>query len=145
MADVNSFDFLRALAGGVLIGAAAVLLMAIHGRVAGISGIVEGVLAPLRGEAGWRWAFIGGLAVAPALFLGLTGDVPQIDFPHSTALVAAGGFLVGVGARMGGGCTSGHGVCGMARLSRRSYVATGVFMLAGFATVYVVDHLLGAI
>ncbi len=138
----NFSEFAPPFAGGVMIGAAAVLLMAIHGRIAGISGIVEGVLAPARGEAAWRWAFIGGLAVASITFTGLTGEVPQIVFPHSTPLVAVGGLLVGLGARMGGGCTSGHGVCGIARSSRRSFVATGVFITAGIAVVFIVDHLM---
>ncbi len=145
VSEINLLDFIPALAGGAMIGAAAVLLMAVHGRIAGISGIVEGVLIRVGGEPAWRWAFIAGLAGAPILLAGLTSEFPQIVFPHSTPLVAVGGMLVGLGARLGGGCTSGHGVCGMARLSRRSFVATGVFMTAGFAIVYVVDHLMPAL
>jgi uncharacterized membrane protein YedE/YeeE len=128
------------LAGGVLIGVAAAMLILLNGRVAGISGIVGGLLAPRRGEIAWRLAFVGGLLLAPALFLFLQhGPAPRIDAGFGTLVLA--GLLVGAGTSYGSGCTSGHGVCGLSRLSPRSIVATAAFMLAGMATVFVVRHL----
>jgi hypothetical protein len=129
------------LAGGVLIGLAAALLALVNGRVAGISGIVGGLLAPKRADVAWRLAFVLGLFAAPALYL-FSGHAfyPRIDAGFGT-LVAAG-LLVGVGTRYGSGCTSGHGVCGISRLSPRSIVATAAFMAAGLATVFIVRHLL---
>jgi len=129
------------LAGGALIGAAAVLLMAANGRIAGISGIAAGVLSPLLGarpsrdELDWRIAFIVGLAAAP--WIATLFAPVKIVAPHPLWLTALGGGLVGIGVRMGSGCTSGHGVCGIARLSRRSLVATGVFMGVAMAVVLV--------
>ena len=140
--DWNAFTPWSALAGGVLIGLAAALLLLTGGRIAGISGILGGLLKPVRGDVGWRVAFILGLLVAPlayALFAALPR--PQIDASHGALLLA--GLLVGVGTRFGGGCTSGHGVCGLSRLSVRSLVATLAFMGAGFATVFVVRHVVG--
>ena len=127
------------LAGGVLIGLAAALLLFFNGRIAGISGILGGLLQPVRGDTGWRVAFVIGLVVAP-LAWGLFAALPvvRIDAGNVTLIVA--GLLVGLGTRYGSGCTSGHGVCGLARLSPRSMVATAAFMLAGFACVYVVRH-----
>jgi uncharacterized membrane protein YedE/YeeE len=129
------------LAGGVLIGLAAALLLFFNGRIAGISGILGGLLQPVRGDTGWRVAFVIGLVVAP-LAWGLFAALPvvRIDAGNVTLIVA--GLLVGLGTRYGSGCTSGHGVCGLARLSPRSMVATAAFMLAGFACVYVVRHVL---
>lgn len=132
--------------GGVLIGLAAVLLMGVLGRIAGISGIASGLLAGAgAGDRGWRVAFLVGLIVAPLLLLLLRGDAgigtPQVGWP----LMAAAGLLVGFGTRMGGGCTSGHGVCGTARLSPRSLLATAVFMVFGVVTVFVMRHVLGGI
>jgi uncharacterized membrane protein YedE/YeeE len=129
------------LAGGVLIGLAAALLLFFNGRIAGISGILGGLLQPVRGDTGWRVAFVIGLVVAP-LAWGLFAALPvvRIDAGNVTLIVA--GLLVGLGTRTGSGCTSGHGVCGLARLSPRSMVATAAFMLAGFACVYVVRHVL---
>lgn len=140
--DWNSFTPLAALAGGVLIGAAAGLLALLNGRIAGISGILGGLLSPARGDVAWRLAFVLGLAGAPlayALFAAL--PAPRIDAGHGALVLA--GLLVGVGTRYGGGCTSGHGVCGLSRLSPRSLVATAAFMGAGFATVFVTRHLIG--
>lgn len=136
--------WLLSLLGGVLIGLSAVLLMGALGRIAGISGIASGLLAGAgTGDRGWRIAFVAGLVAAPLLLLVLRGDngigMPQVHWPS----MALAGLLVGFGTRLGGGCTSGHGVCGMARLSPRSILATAVFMLFGVATVYVVRHLLG--
>jgi hypothetical protein len=130
------------LAGGILIGLATALLLLANGRIAGISGILGGLLRPARGDVAWRVAFIAGLFLAPIVWLTMRAMPPaQID--HSPALLAAGGLLVGIGTRFGSGCTSGHGVCGIARLSPRSLLATACFMIAGFVTVFVVRHVLG--
>jgi uncharacterized membrane protein YedE/YeeE len=129
--------------GGVLIGLSAALLWLGLGRIAGISGIVGTLLQPQRGDIGWRAAFLAGLILAPPLYGLAGGALPEIALPRA-AVVVAGGLLVGFGTRLGGGCTSGHGVCGMARLSRRSVAATLCFMASGFATVFVVRHLVGA-
>jgi uncharacterized membrane protein YedE/YeeE len=130
-----------ALAGGLLIGLAAALLVLLEGRVAGISGIVGSLLQPARkGDVAWRVAFVVGLVAAPLLYRAL-GELPEsrIDAGWQTLVVA--GLLVGFGSRLGSGCTSGHGVCGLSRLSPRSLVATVVFMTAGFATVFAGRHL----
>jgi len=130
------------LAGGILIGLATALLLLANGRIAGISGILGGLLRPARGDVAWRVAFVAGLFLAPIVWLTMRAMPPaQID--HSPALLAAGGLLVGIGTRFGSGCTSGHGVCGIARLSPRSLLATACFMAAGFITVFVVRHVLG--
>lgn len=129
-----------ALAGGVLIGLAASLLVLLGGRIAGISGILGGLLRRVPGERAWRLAFLGGLVAAPWLYAAIAAPLrPQIDAGWGTLLVA--GLLVGVGTRYGAGCTSGHGVCGLSRLSWRSAAATGAFMAAGFVTVFVARHL----
>ncbi|MEQ8178033.1 MAG: YeeE/YedE family protein [Amphiplicatus sp.] len=135
---MTQFTPVSALVGGALIGAAAVLLMAANGRIAGVSGIVEGMLAPVREWAGWKVAFLIGLIAAPALVGLFTGVLPEASYPHSLPMMIAGGLLVGFGTRLGSGCTSGHGVCGIARLSKRSLVATTTFMAAGIATVWVI-------
>lgn len=137
------FDPLSALLGGVLIGIASVLLMVLNGRIAGISGIVGGLLAPGIADKGWRIAFVVGLIAAPLLFAlaGLSPAVP--DMPASWLLIVAAGLLVGFGTRLGSGCTSGHGVCGIARFSLRSLVATAIFMAVAVVTVAVVRHVLG--
>lgn len=138
--DWNAFTPWPALAGGILIGIATAMLLLLDGRVAGISGILGGLLRPLRGDSAWRLAFLGGLAAAPFLYTLFVGQpVVQID-AGNLALIAAG-FLVGIGTRYGSGCTSGHGVCGLSSLSFRSLVATLAFMAAGFATVFVIRHL----
>lgn len=136
------FDPVTAAAGGALIGLAAVLLMLLNGRIAGVSGIVEGVLAPAKDSAGWKFAFIGGLILAPLVYALIAG-MPENVYPHSTALVLAGGLLVGFGTRLGGGCTSGHGVCGLARLSKRSLVATVTFMSVAIVTVFILHRVFG--
>ena len=136
--------WLSALSGGVLIGVAAVLLMAALGRVAGISGIAAGLL-DRAGDRTWRLAFVIGLLAAPLLFGVLRGDngvgAPQVAWPW----MALAGLLVGLGTRLGSGCTSGHGVCGIARFSPRSLVATATFMALGIITVGVVRHVLGGL
>ena len=139
--DWIAFDPWRALGGGVLIGVAAVVFARLAGRIAGISGIVGGLLRPHRHDVAWRVAFIVGMIAAPLLYvlLGHAIDV-RIDAPVGVLLLA--GLLVGFGARLGSGCTSGHGVCGLARRSPRSLAATGVFMAAGFFTVFLARHAL---
>ncbi|WPH16983.1 YeeE/YedE family protein [Variovorax paradoxus] len=140
--DWPAFTPWAALAGGVLVGAAAAMFVLLNGRIAGISGIVGGLLRPVRGDVAWRLAFVAGLVAAPmahAVFA--PWPQPQIDAGY-VALVAAG-LLVGVGTRYASGCTSGHGVCGLSRLSPRSLAATAIFMGAGFLTVFLMRHLLG--
>ncbi|MEO7159244.1 MAG: YeeE/YedE family protein [Polaromonas sp.] len=139
--DWNHFTPWSALAGGALIGLAAALLLLLNGRIAGISGVLGGLLKPLRDDIAWRAAFMLGLVVAPLAY-GLIElpPLPQIDAGYGALIIA--GLLVGVGTRYGSGCTSGHGVCGLSRLSPRSLVATASFMAAGFATVFVIRHLL---
>lgn len=131
-----------AVAGGVLIGIAVAMFVLINGRIAGISGVLGGLVKPVRNDIGWRIAFIAGLIGAPVLYA-LIAQMPpvQVDAGLGTLIVA--GLLVGVGTRYASGCTSGHGVCGISRLSPRSLVATAVFMAAGFATVFVLRHLIG--
>ena len=141
--DWSSFTPVAALIGGALIGLAAALLILLNGRIAGISGVLGGLLKPVRHDVGWRLAFIGGLVAAPMLYW-LLGPRPEISIDAGLGTLVAAGLLVGVGTRYGSGCTSGHGVCGLARLSPRSLAATATFMAAGFATVYVVRHLVGA-
>ena len=139
--DTLHFTPWSALAGGLLIGLAAAALILFNGRIAGISGIAGGLLRPERGDTGWRVAFLLGLIGAPLVYL-LGGPLPEVQVEAGTATLIAAGLLVGVGTRYGAGCTSGHGVCGLSRLSPRSLAATLAFMLAGFATVFVVRHLI---
>lgn len=141
--DWSQFTPWSALAGGALIGLAAAVLLLLNGRIAGISGVLGGLLSPQPGESGWRLAFLAGLIGAPLVWqLVATPPQPQID--AGWGLLIAAGLLVGLGTRYGSGCTSGHGVCGLSRLSPRSLVATLAFMASGFATVYVLRHLIGA-
>jgi uncharacterized protein len=139
---ITTFTPIEAIAGGALIGLASVALMALHGRIAGMTGILGAALLPGSSDRGWRLAFLAGAIAAPALLL-LTGTpIPfAADIPDWA--IIASGLLVGVGVMFGGGCTSGHGVCGLARLSARSIVATGTFMAATAATVFVIRHVLG--
>jgi len=142
---MENFTPVSALAGGALIGAGAVLLMWLDGRIAGIAGIFGGVLLPVRGDFAWRAAFVAGIVLGAAAWR-LGGGAPQIlQITGSLPLLIAGGLLVGVGVRLGSGCTSGHGVCGVARMSPRSFAATATFMAVGFATVYAVRHLAGGL
>ena len=137
----NAFTPWSSLGGGMLIGLAAGMFVLLNGRIAGISGVLGGLLSPVRGDVLWRIAFVGGIIAAPlaySVFLALPQMQIDADYP---ALIAAG-LLVGVGTRYGSGCTSGHGVCGLSRLSLRSLAATGVFMGAGFVTVFVLRHVL---
>lgn len=138
----TSFTPIQALLGGSLIGSAAVALMALHGRVAGMTGILTGVVLP-KGDWDWRLAFLLGAIVAPILILVLTGTSLPLQAELPAWAIVLGGLLGGVGVTFGGGCTSGHGVCGIARLSARSVVATLTFMATTFVTVFVVRHVLG--
>ncbi|KFB67167.1 MAG: putative transporter component [Candidatus Accumulibacter vicinus] len=139
--DWLHFTPASALAGGLLIGLAAALLILLEGRIAGISGIVGGLLQPLReGDVAWRAAFALGLVAAPLLYQALA-ELPQSRIDTGWATLVVAGVLVGFGSRLGSGCTSGHGVCGLSRRSPRSLVATIVFMTAGFATVFAGRHL----
>jgi uncharacterized protein len=139
--DWNQFTPYSALAGGLLIGLAAAMLLLLNGRIAGISGIVGGLLRFVGSDAPWRLAFLAGLLLAPLLYQLVTAlPESRIDADWPTLIVA--GLLVGVGTQYGSGCTSGHGVCGLSRQSPRSLVATLAFMAAGFVTVYVARHLL---
>lgn len=140
--DWNHFTPWASLAGGLLIGIAAAMLVLLNGRVLGVSGIVCGLARPRAGDAGWRIAFLGGLLLAPTLWALMAAPVvPQ--FAGGPVLLIVAGLLVGWGTRHGSGCTSGHGVCGLSRLSPRSLVATLAFMGTGFATVFVVRHIVG--
>lgn len=141
---MESFTPVSGTLGGLLIGAAAALLLILNGRIAGISGIVGGALHPVAGDLGWRLAFIAGLVAGPILYGLAAGPVPDITIDTALPIIVLGGFLVGFGTRLGGGCTSGHGVCGLARFSMRSAAATLVFMAAAAATVFAARHLIGA-
>lgn len=134
---------LPALAGGALIGLAAALLLAAHGRIAGITGIIAGMWNPQAGDLGWRALFVAGLLAAGAVAAFVAPEAARMTLDRSVALLAVAGVLAGFGARLGNGCTSGHGVCGVGRLSRRSIVATLTFILTGAITAFVSMHLLG--
>lgn len=142
---MTEFTPFLSLFGGSLIGLAAVLLMALHGRIAGMTGILTGVLPPFAGDWGWRAAFLAGAIAAPALIVSATGYVIPFESPTPVPWLILGGLIVGAGVYFASGCTSGHGVCGMARLSPRSVVATLTFMVSTAATVFVVRHLIGGL
>lgn len=128
--------------GGMLIGLAAVLLLLANGRIAGVSGIVGGLLSRKPGDIGWRVAFVVGLWLGALVYWAARGALFEFELLATPAVMIVAGFLVGYGTRLGSGCTSGHGVCGIARFSPRSMVATVVFMASGIATVYVVRHVI---
>ncbi len=137
--DWNHFTPWTALAGGVLLGLASAAFVLLNGRILGISGIVGGLLRPRVGDVGWRVAFVLGMLTAPSLYWLVAGPTqPPID--AGWAMVVAAGLLVGVGTRYGSGCTSGHGVCGLSRMSPRSLIATLAFMGAGFVAVFLMRH-----
>ncbi len=140
--DWSVFRPWSSLAGGVLIGIATAMLILLNGRIAGISGVLGGLLRPIKHDLAWRFAFVLGLLSAPSAYL-LFADVPVLRIDAGYAALFAAGLLVGVGTRYGSGCTSGHGVSGLSRLSSRSLAATASFMGAGFSIVYVARHLLG--
>lgn len=142
---MTEFTPFASLAGGVLIGLASVLLMLTLGRIMGATGILAGALRPASSEDfSWRAALLLGMFTGPAAVALATGSMPDIQTTVSMPWLAIGGFIVGIGVTYGSGCTSGHGVCGMARLSKRSIVATLTFMLFTGLTVYVIRHVLGA-
>ena len=141
--DWAAFTPWAALAGGIIIGIASVLLALANGRIAGISGIVGGLLRPAFPDAAWRIAFLAGLIAAPLLYTAYAA-LPEIIVVAGYPTLIVAGLVVGIGTRYGAGCTSGHGVCGLSRLSPRSLAATLAFMGAGFATVFVVRHVLGS-
>ena len=144
---MEHFTPISALIGGALIGLAAAILWLGIGRIAGISGIVGNLWVPgsrpQRDDVAWRVAFVIGLITAPMLYGVAGGTLPSIQLPSSPALIVSAGLLVGIGTRLGSGCTSGHGVCGLARLSPRSLVATATFMATAILTVFVSRHLIG--
>lgn len=144
MVDIAWSEFTpwTALAGGILIGLAAASFVLLNGRIAGISGILGGFLTPSTGDIGWRVAFMAGLIGAPLLWI-LAADMPPINVEAGYPALIVAGLLVGIGTRYGSGCTSGHGVCGLSRLSPRSLVATLTFMATGFVTVFLIRHALG--
>ena len=139
--DLNAFTPWSALAGGALIGLSAAMFVLLNGRIAGISGVLGGLLNPVRGDIAWRGAFVIGILAAPLAYA-LVAALPQPRIEAGYGALIAAGLLVGIGTRYGSGCTSGHGVCGLSRLSPRSLVATVAFMAAGFITVYVIRHVI---
>lgn len=138
--DWANFTPYSALMGGALLGIAVTVLLLWNGRIAGISGIVGGLLQPKAGDVAWRVVFILGLMVSPLVY-SLFTELPPIEIEADLPILVLAGLLVGIGTRYGAGCTSGHGVCGLARFSLRSLVATLSFMFAGFITVWLVRHL----
>jgi len=142
-AGMENFTPLSALIGGALIGISASLLLWLNGRVAGISGIVSGLLSPSKDEIAWRALFLLGLVGGVAVYRLAGGELQSIDINPSILILLIGGLLVGLGTGIGGGCTSGHGVCGVARLSPRSIVATLVFLGVAGVTVFVARHVIG--
>lgn len=139
---MENFTPLSSMAGGALIGLAATLMLLTSGRIAGISGILGGILARWKAESLWRLSFLGGLLLGPASYLLITDSTIEIEPQAAPVLTVLAGLAVGFGTRLGSGCTSGHGICGISRLSARSILATLTFMSAGIATVYVARHLL---
>lgn len=140
----TAFTPFQSLGGGALIGLAAVLLMATLGRIMGATGILAGVVTPTSmSDWSWRAAVVAGMISGPLVILALTGQFPAVQVPVTTPMLVIGGFIVGIGVTFGSGCTSGHGVCGNARLSPRSIVATLTFMATTGITVFVIRHVIG--
>ena len=137
-------DFILALTGGAMIGLAAVILMATHGSILGVSGILNQLLPPYSANVEWRVSFVLGVVAAPIATLLITGYRPPVEITPNVALLIAGGVLVGVGTVLGSGCTSGHGVCGLSRLSARSVIATAIFMFTAIITVSLGKMVFGA-
>jgi len=140
---MENFTPVSSLIGGLMIGASAALFLVLNGRIAGISGILGGLIPPERGHVGWRLAFLAGMFIAPLAYVASGAALPAIELDASLPLLVVAGLIVGFGTRLGAGCTSGHGVCGIGRGSPRSIVATLVFMATAVATVFVTRHLLG--
>jgi uncharacterized protein len=142
---MTEFTPYASLGGGLLIGLSAVILMLFNGKIAGATGILGGILPPFASDWGWRLAFILGAIMAPVLLVASGKVAIDVQVPVSNAGLVFGGLLVGIGVVYGSGCTSGHGICGLARLSPRSFVATLVFMLFTGLTVYIVRHVIGGL
>jgi uncharacterized membrane protein YedE/YeeE len=140
--DWSNFTPISALIGGVLIGTAAVLFALLAGRIAGVSGVVGGLLPPKANDVSWRVAFVAGLIAAPLAYSLFTA-IPPIEVEATYPMLVIVGLLVGIGTRYSSGCTSGHGVCGLSRRSPRSFIATLTFMAAAFITVFLLRHVLG--
>lgn len=140
---MQNFTPISALIGGALIGLSAAIYVLALGRLAGVSGILGGLVRPKAGEAPVQVAFLAGLVLGPLLMRAAGAPVPAVAVDAALPILIAGGLLVGFGTRLGGGCTSGHGVCGVARLSPRSLAATALFMAAGAAVVFVTRHVVG--
>ena len=142
---MENFTPIPALAGGLMIGVAAVILMKFNGRIAGVSNITQGVLRAAPGDVLWRVLFLAGMIIAPQIYNLVVSEPTPVTISSSIPVLLIGGLLVGFGASAGRGCTSGHGVCGIARFSRRSLAATATFMATAVITVYLVNHVFGAI
>lgn len=140
---MENFTPISASIGGALIGLSAVILMLFNGRIAGISGVLSGAAFSARGDRPWRLSFVVGLIAAPLLYIVIMGDTPVFDLQAGWPVIVIGGLLVGFGTRLGSGCTSGHGVCGLSRLSPRSFLAVGMFMSVGMVTVAVMRTMIG--
>lgn len=140
MTEFTPFD---SLFGGALIGASAVLLMLVHGRIAGMTGILSGIVPPIGHDWQWRAAFLSGAVLAPLAYVFAFGGRIEFAVPVPTLALVFGGFLVGIGVTFGKGCPSGHGVCGIARFSKRSLIATATFMTTALVTVFILRHVIG--
>ena len=140
---MSNFTPVSALVGGLLIGGSAAWFLLLNGRIAGVSGILGGLLQPAGGERGWRLAFLAGVLLAPLLYIAISGVPPAVEISASAGLLVLAGLLVGFGTRLGAGCTSGHGVCGVGRGSPRSLAATIVFLATAIVTVFMTRHLTG--
>ncbi|MGO4525830.1 YeeE/YedE family protein [Microvirga sp. 2MCAF35] len=140
---MDTFTPWSALIGGLLIGTSAALFLVLNGRVAGISGILGGLIPPERGHVGWRLAFLVGMFVSAPVYVMAGGTLPPVELHASLPLLIVAGLIVGFGTRLGAGCTSGHGVCGIGRGSSRSIVATLVFMATAVTTVFLARHVIG--
>ena len=140
---MENFTPYSALFGGLLIGFGATIMLLLNGRITGISGMLSGLLPPIKGDSLWRLCFLFGMILGVSIFINIFPEsfIPRTNFPLELLIIA--GFLVGLGTRLGNGCTSGHGVCGIARLSTRSIIATLVFMISGGVTVFIIRHLIG--
>jgi uncharacterized protein len=140
---MENFTPVSALIGGLMIGASAALFLVLNGRIAGISGILGGLILPERGQVGWRLAFLAGMFVSALVYAMAGGPLPPVEIDASLPLLIVAGLIVGFGTRLGAGCTSGHGVCGIGRGSPRSLAATAVFMATAIATVFITRHVVG--
>ncbi|WP_457090127.1 YeeE/YedE family protein [Microvirga sp. P5_D2] len=140
---MEQFTPVSALIGGLLIGTSAALFLVLNGRIAGISGILGGLIPPERGQIGWRLAFLAGMFTAPLAYVAFGAILPTVVLDAPLPVLALAGVIVGFGTRLGAGCTSGHGVCGIGRGSPRSLAATVVFMAVAIATVFVTRHVIG--